>query len=223
MSAPKPSEPPARFDAIARAKGRPAFPVVVSGPSGVGKTVLVQRLLALDPTLTNSVSATSRPIRPGEVDGVHYQFYPPARFRELIDQGGLLEWAQVHDHFYGTPRAPLEAHLARGVGVVLNIDVQGGRQLRLARSDALLIFLVPPSLAVLEERLRRRKTDDEATIARRIANAAGELDAAAGYDYLVVNEDVDAAAEELWAIVRAERRRLARLGLLPAGGSRSPA
>jgi guanylate kinase len=193
-----------------------AFPVVVSGPSGVGKTVLVKALLARDPGLINSVSTTSRPPRTGEQDGVHYTFCDAARFEAGIGAGGFLEWARVHDHYYGTPRAPLEAHLAAGRGVVLNIDVQGARQLRAARPDALLIFIYPPSLEALEERLRRRGTDSDAVIQLRLKNARGEMGEAPRYDYLVENDDVDRAADRLAAIVEAERHRAARrLGAQP--------
>lgn len=209
-----PSAPAA--DPIALARRHAAFPVVVSGPSGVGKTVIVQHLLSLDRTLTNSVSATTRPIRPGEQDGVHYHFYPEARFQELMAAGGFLEWARVHDHFYGTPTAPLEAHLARGTGVVLNIDVQGGKNLRVARPDTLLIFIVPPSMPELEKRLRSRGTDSPADIERRLANARGELAEAVNYDYLVVNDDVERAGREILALVTAERRRFRRLLSAPA-------
>lgn len=212
MSAPVPPG----LDPIALARRRAAFPIVISGPSGVGKTVIVQHLLAQDPTLTNSVSATTRPIRPGEQDGVHYHFYPEPRFQELIQANGFLEWARVHDHFYGTPTAPLEANLARGTGVVLNIDVQGGKNLRAARPDTLLIFIVPPSLPELEKRLRSRGTDSPADIERRLANARGELAEAVNYDYLVVNDSVERAGREILTLVEAERRRFRRLADAPA-------
>lgn len=198
-------------DPIVMAQRQVVFPVVVSGPSGVGKTVLVQQLLRWDRGLINSISATSRPIRPGEADGRHYYFHDDAGFRALIASGGLLEWARVHEHFYGTPTRPLEEHLAAGRGVVLNIDVQGARQLRVSRPDAVLVFIVPPSLEVLEQRLRNRRTDSEADIARRLANAHGELAEADRYDYVVVNDTVRGAARDLLAIVRAERRRRERL------------
>lgn len=206
-----PAAVPPGFDPVALARRRPAFPIVVSGPSGVGKTVIVQYLLSQDSTLTSSVSATTRPIRPGEQDGVHYHFYPDERFQEMIQADGFLEWARVHDHFYGTPAAPLEANLARGLGVVLNIDVQGGKNLRAARPDTLLIFIVPPSLPELEKRLRSRGTDSPADIERRLANALGELAEAVNYDYLIVNDSVERAGREVLTLVEAERRRFRRL------------
>jgi guanylate kinase len=189
----------------------PAFPIVVSGPSGVGKTVLVEKLIELDPTLVTSISATSRPMREGEKDGVHYHFYDVSRFEALLAGRGFLEHARVHGHYYGTPRGPLESHLAGGRGVVLNIDVQGARQVRASRPDAVLIFILPPSRAALEERLRRRATDSDAEIRLRLQNALGEIGEAVHYDYAVVNDDVGAAGERLLAIVRAERMRVSRM------------
>lgn len=189
----------------------PAFPIVVSGPSGVGKTVLVKKLIELDPALVTSISATSRPMREGETDGVHYHFYDVPRFEALLGEQGFLEHARVHGHYYGTPRGPLEAHLAGGRGVVLNIDVQGARQVRASRPDAVLVFILPPSREALEERLRRRATDSDAEIRLRLQNALGEIEEAVRYDYAVVNDDVDAAGERLLTIVRAERMRVRRM------------
>lgn len=192
------------------------FPIVVSGPSGVGKTVLVKALLARDPGLINSVSTTSRPPRVGEQDGVHYRFCEAAEFEAGIRAGGFLEWARVHDHYYGTPRAPLEANLAAGRGVVLNIDVQGARQVKAARPDTLLIFVYPPSLEVLEQRLRHRGTDSEEEIRLRLKNARGEMEEAPHYDYLVENDEVSLAVDRIAGIVAAERHRVARrLGARP--------
>lgn len=189
----------------------PAFPIVVSGPSGVGKTVLVEKLIELEPSLVTSISATSRPMREGEEDGIHYHFYDVPRFEALLVERGFLEHARVHGHYYGTPRDPLEAHLAGGRGVVLNIDVQGARQVRASRPDAVLVFILPPSRAALEERLRRRATDSDAEIRLRLQNALGEIEEAVHYDYAVVNDDVDAAGERLLTIVRAERMRVNRM------------
>jgi guanylate kinase len=199
------------FDPLAARPGTAVFPIVVSGPSGAGKTRLIQELLAAEPWLVPSISATSRPPRGEEKDGVHYHFQSREEFEALIAAGGLLEWARVYDHHYGTLRAPLEAHLAAGRGVVLNIDVQGGRQIRAVRPDAVLIFLVPPSFDVLEQRLRGRGTDSEEEIRRRLANARGELAAAGEYDYLVVNDDLARAVGRVRHLLEAERCRVGRL------------
>lgn len=198
-------------DAFALRPGTPAFPVVISGPSGAGKTVLINRLLELEPGCVRSITATSREPRPGEVDGVHYHFKTDGAFRLALEAGEFLEWAQVHDHYYGTPRQPLEAHLAGGRCVILNIDVQGARQVKAARPDAVLIFLMPPSMAVLEKRLRDRKTDGPEEIARRLRNALGEMAQVDHYHYLVVNDDLDLAVGRVRHIIEAERGRIGRL------------
>ena len=157
------------------------------------------------------MSNTSRAPRDYEKDGVHYHFRTNDDFERAISSNGFLEWARVHDHYYGTPKAPLEAHLAAGRGVVMNIDVQGGLAVRAARPDAVLVFILPPSMAVLEQRLRERKSDSEEAIQRRLTNARGEIDKAGAYDYLVVNDVLETALGELQAILRAERHRTGRL------------
>ena len=191
--------------------GTPVFPIVISGPSGVGKTVLIERLLKREPWLVCSISATSRRPRHYETDGVHYHFKSDEQFEALIKADGLLEWARVHEHYYGTPKAPLEANLAADRGVVMNIDVQGGILIRGARPDAVLIFILPPSMAVLEARLRRRASDAEEEIQRRLTNARGEIAASPAYDYLVVNAELDEAVERVRDVLRAERFRTGRL------------
>jgi guanylate kinase len=188
----------------------PAFPIVVSGPSGVGKTVLCRRLLDSLPHLVRSVSATTRRIRPGEQDGASYYFWDEKRFAQERDGGALLEWALVHGHHYGTPRVSLEERLAAGLSVVLNIDVQGAAQIRRSDPRALLIFVLPPSMAELARRLRGRETDDEDEIRRRLRTAAGEVARLPEYDALVVNDSLEMATEDLISIVRAERLRVAR-------------
>lgn len=188
----------------------PAFPIVVSGPSGVGKTVLCRRLLDSLPNLVRSVSATTRAMRPGEEDGVSYFFWDEKRFAQERDGGGLLEWARVHGHHYGTPRAWLEEQLSAGLSVVLNIDVQGAAQIRRSDPRALLIFVLPPSMEELGRRLRGRRTDTEAEIRRRLRTAAEELARLPEYDTLVVNDSLETATEDLVSIVRAERLRVAR-------------
>jgi len=174
--------------------------IVISGPSGSGKSTLVGRLLARqDLRLTVSVSATTRQPRPGEQAGRDYVFLTPEQFESI--RGGLLESAQVHGHFYGTPEEPVRRSMAAGTCVLLVIDVQGGFQVRRRVPGALLIFVQPPSLERLEARLRARGTDDEATIERRLAGARRELEAAACYDVHVINDELDRAVEELASIL----------------------
>jgi len=186
---------------------RAPFPIAICGPSGVGKTVLVDRLVERDPALVESISATTRPPRPGEENGVHYHFHDRAGFEALIAAGGLLEWATVHDHYYGTPLEPLEKALSAGRWVVLNIDVQGAANLRKRRPDTVLIFVLPPSMAELESRLRKRGANSEEEIALRLKNARVEICAAGQFDYFVVNDDVERAAGVLESIIRRERGR----------------
>ena len=150
--------------------------LVVSAPSGGGKTTLVKSAMAAEPSLQLSVSCTTRQPRDGEVDGVDYRFVSQARFREFLDQGEFVEWAEVFDHAYATPRTPLDAAIAEGRDILLDVDIQGARSLRKAYpKDAVGIFVMPPSAAALESRLRARGTDDESQIARRLARAAAEL------------------------------------------------
>jgi guanylate kinase len=174
--------------------------IVISGPSGAGKSTVVGRLLARpDLRLEVSVSATTRSPRSGEVADRDYVFLTREQFESL--RGGMLESAEVHGHYYGTPSAPVRRSMAEGRCVVLVIDVQGGFQVRRTVPGALLIFVEPPSLESLEKRLRSRGTDDDATIARRLANARRELDAAQSYDVHVINDELDRAVEELASIL----------------------
>jgi len=186
-----------------------AFPIVVSGPSGVGKTTLVDRLLAADPLVRRSVSVTTRTPRPGEVDGRDYLFVTPERF-EAMKAGELIEWAEVHGETYGTPRSYIESTLAAGHDVVLNIDIQGGDQVKGSFPGALMVFILPPSLAALEARLQGRGDVSGQVLAVRLANARVELEAASRYEYLIVNDDLGSASAELIAIAAAERARRER-------------
>lgn len=188
----------------------PAFPVVVSGPSGVGKTVLCRRLCAVLPRVVRSVSATTRPPRVDERDGESYFFWSEARFRTEIESGGLAEWAEVHGRLYGTPRSWLDERLVAGESAVLNIDVQGGFQVRAVYPSALLVFLLPPSWDALEARLRGRGTDAEEEIQRRLRNAEREIQVLPRYDVVIVNDRLDEAVADLLSAVRAERARVAR-------------
>jgi guanylate kinase len=169
----------------------------------VGKDTVLRALFARDPRLRYSISYTTRSPRPGEVDGVSYTFVDEATFRRLEDAGEFLETAVVHGHRYGTSRRRVEAMLARGEHVVLKIDVQGAAAVRERLPEALFIFLLPPSLDVLRQRLRDRGTDDEEALARRDADAAWEMAEASRYDHLVVNDSVDRAAREICDIVEA--------------------
>ena len=181
--------------------------IVLAGPSGVGKGSVVERLRSRDPEgLSLSISATTRPIRPGETDGVDYLFVDDAGFDDMIEAGELLEWAEVYrGRRYGTPRSFVERSLASGRDVILEIDVKGAEQVRAKVPDAVLIFLAPPSMAELESRLRGRGTEDDERIARRLETAAWEITQQDRFDRVVVNDDVERAAEEVAAIIDASR------------------
>jgi guanylate kinase len=185
------------------------FLVVVSGPSGVGKTTLIDHLLAADPLTRRCITATTRSPRNGEVEGEHYFFVSRDRF-EAMKAGELVEWAAVHGESYGVPRAYLEKQRAAGFDVVLNIDIQGGDRVKQVFPDALMVFILPPTFDSLEARLRGRGDLPAEDFAVRLANARTELAAASRYEYLVVNDDLKRAATELGAIVVAERARRVR-------------
>jgi guanylate kinase len=177
--------------------------IILSGPSGVGKSELVKRLLAAkDLPLHLSVSATTRRPRAGEVDGTSYHFWPRQRFEEAVQAGGFLEWADVFGNLYGTLRREVEPYRERGEGVLLEIDVQGACQVRRLCPDAVSIFLKAPSLEVYEERLRRRHTENEEALRRRLEGARRELARAGEYDYQVVNDDLQRAVAEVEAHIR---------------------
>ncbi|HXX32176.1 MAG TPA: guanylate kinase [Myxococcaceae bacterium] len=185
--------------------------LVLSAPSGTGKTTLARRLVSRVARAEFSVSVTTRPRRGGEREGVDYHFVDPRAFQRRIDRGQLLEWAEVHGHFYGTPRGPAERALRSGDMIVFDIDVQGGRSVQRLYPEAVLVFVLPPSLRELERRLRRRGTDGPDTIRRRMLAARAEIEQGlAAYDYVVVNDDFDHALAELEAIVTAERCRRGR-------------
>jgi guanylate kinase len=185
--------------------------LVVSGPSGVGKTVLCDRLVQSDPSLAHSVSATTRPARQDEIDGRDYTFWSEERFRREVAAGHFLEWAQVHGCLYGTPREAIEDHLAHGRSPVLNVDVQGGRSVKRLMPEAVLVFLFPPTIEALRDRLEKRGTDSAETIAVRLANAIEELRAWVDYDYAVVNDDLETALGRVRVVLEAERARVPRL------------
>ncbi|MBU3693534.1 MAG: guanylate kinase [Rhodocyclaceae bacterium] len=184
--------------------------LIVSAPSGAGKTTLVRALLERDPRVVYSVSCTTRAPRAGERDGVDYLFVSDTEFRRRIDAGEFLEHAEVHGHRYGTLRSWITAQLAADRDVVLDIDTQGAAQVRALMPEAVSIFILPPSLAELEARLRARGTDAEAVIERRLAAARAEIAHVSAYDYAIINKDLDAAIGDLVVVVQACRLRLAR-------------
>jgi guanylate kinase len=181
---------------------------VVSAPSGTGKTTVVERLVQVVPDLALSRSYTSRPARPGETDGVDYNFVPRRRFDEMIAADAFLEWADVFGNLYGTRASDAEQHLAAGRDLVLVIDVQGARQVRRRCADTVGVFVMPPSFAVLEQRLRGRSKDTEEAMQRRLQTAREEVAAFTEYDYVIVNDELEACVDRLRAIVLAERTRL---------------
>jgi len=186
---------------------------VVSAPSGAGKTTLCREARLRIPELAYSVSVTTRPRRPGEIEGADFRFLDEPSFRAMLDRAELAEWATVHGHLYGTPAVPLDRALHEGHDVLLDIDTQGAAQLRTRYPEAVLIFLVAPSMSELETRLRERRSDGDVEIARRLARAREEIALWKQYHYLIVNRDVKEAMDQLTAIILAERCRTSRLGL----------
>lgn len=187
------------------------FLLVLSAPSGSGKTTIVNQVMTSLPGLVFSVSHTTRQPRPGEIDGVHYHFVDRATFAEIRTQrpSGFLEWAEVHGNLYGTSAGEVIRHQQAGYDVVLDIDVQGAAQVR-SQANPVTIFIAPPSLRELERRLRGRGTENEATLAMRLDNAKKELKCAAAYDYLIINDRLEEAVESLRSIIIAERSRQRR-------------
>lgn len=188
---------------------------VLSSPSGAGKSTLARALLESDPDISMSVSATTRPMRAGEIEGRDYYFVDPARFDAMVSEGAFLEWAKVFDNRYGTPRAPVEAALSAGQDVLFDIDWQGTQQLReKARQDVVSVFILPPSAADLEKRLHTRAQDSDEVIRGRMSRASHEMSHWAEYDYIVINRNVDDAFAEVQSILKAERlKRERRTGL----------
>ena len=201
---------------LPQASDRRGVMFVISSPSGAGKSALSRHLLEADKQIHLSVSVTTRPRRPSEVDGVHYHFVSVKGFEALRDRGDLLEWAEVHGNYYGTPRGPVELALAEGRDVLFDIDVQGTLQLyEKMRPDVVSVFILPPSIPELERRLRRRAEDTDAVIAKRLRNAKGEIAHWGDYDYVLVNEDIQVCFNQLKQVLAVERIKRHRQMQLP--------
>jgi guanylate kinase len=191
--------------------------IVLSSPSGAGKTTISRRLLDSDPEVTMSISATTRPKRPGEVDDVDYHFVSEPRFQEMVEDEELAEWAYVFDHRYGSPKEPIKEALKAGRDILFDIDWQGTQQLKFAfKNDLVPIFILPPSMEELERRLRERNTDSEAVIQSRMRRAASEIGHWDTYEYVLINNDVETCVAQVRSIIAAERlRRDRRPSLIP--------
>ena len=186
--------------------------LVLSSPSGAGKSTICRHLLDSDRNLQLSISATTRGKRPSEIDGKHYHFMAERQFHAMRERGDLLEWAEVHSNFYGTPRDPVEEALSQGHDVLFDIDWQGALQLKkAAKKDVVLIFILPPSMEELKSRLVRRAEDAQDVIEKRLQNAKIEISHWDEYDYVVVNEDLEKAFKAVASIVEAERHKRERL------------
>jgi guanylate kinase len=195
--------------------GRRGLLLVLSSPSGAGKTTITRLLVEREPELGISISATTRKPRAGETDGQHYHFVAARRFDEMVAKDELLEHATVFGHRYGTPRAPVEAVLQSGRDIVSDIDWQGTQQLKqTVRNDVVAVFILPPSTAALEDRLRRRAQDSDEVVAQRMAKSADEMSHWPEYDYVIVNHDLETSVRQVQAILTAERlRRERQVGL----------
>ena len=179
--------------------------MVISGPSGVGKGTVVNKVLESDSNIKLSVSATTRKKRAGEIDGVNYYFYSKEEFLKLCEKGEMLEYAQYCGNFYGTPKKPIECWLESGKDVLLEIEVEGAKEIRKRCKDCILVFLLPPSLELLYNRLKNRGTENESNVRQRLIRAKEELMCANFYDYLVVNNEVERSASDILSILSAEK------------------
>ena len=182
--------------------------IVVSGPSGVGKTTLVETMLEHSSSIVRSVSATTRLPRSGETDGVDYHFLPKSEFERLIEQNGLVEWTKYGENYYGTLKSTLESTIKAGKDIVLTIDVDGAIQLKKLGLSCLLIFILPPSVQILRQRLEERKTETESELNQRLERAKAEFDFVAYYDYCVINDQIPLAIQQLIKIIEVDRFRI---------------
>ena len=195
--------------------------LIISGPSGVGKGTVCRYLLKIRDTVSLSISTTTRPPRPAEQEGVEYHFTTLPRFKNLIEEGAFLEWAVVHGHYYGTGLEPVQLALARGEDLILEIDVQGAVQVMEKAPAAVSIFMAPPSLEALEERIKGRGTESNEKINSRLETARQEMKAYNLYDYIVVNDTVEHAAEQISSIIDAEKCKVSRGAKPPGWGGES--
>lgn len=195
-------------------KNKDGLLVVFSGPSGVGKDSLLQRLLEVNPQISLSISATTRAPRGAEQHGKDYYFLSKEKFQEIIKQDGMLEHAVYCDNYYGTPRQPVEEGIRQGRDVILEIEVQGGAQVRQKNPASVSIFILPPSMRVLSQRLHKRGTDSEEVIQKRLAKAREEIQKAEQYDYVVINDDLEECVQEICEILSAEKKKASRSGKL---------
>jgi guanylate kinase len=187
--------------------------IVVSGPSGAGKGTICKELVSKNKDILVSVSATTRPPREGEVDGVNYFFITRQRFEEMIENNGFIEYAKVYDNYYGTPRAYVEENLSNGRDVLLEIDIQGALQVKEKYPDGVFVFILPPSMEELKNRITRRGTESEKEILRRFEAAYKEINYVSRYNYFIINDKVDDAAQKLRSIIIAEKCRVDRFKL----------
>lgn len=189
---------------------RKGFPIILSAPSGGGKTTLSREIIKLHPEIHYSISVTSRPPREGEVDGQDYHFVAVAEFERMLENQEFAEWAMVHDNYYGTPKKQIEARIDRGTDVIMDIDTVGARSIRKIFPQSVTIFVLPPSLDELARRLRGRATDSEEVIKKRLNRAKLELKEIGDFEYFIVNDRFEDAVAQVRAIIEAERRKLSR-------------
>lgn len=178
--------------------------ILFSGPSGVGKDTLLDILIDKNPVFQKSISMTTRERREGEVDGLDYYFTTPKEFEEMLGRGEILEFAKYGKNLYGTPKKPVDGWLSEGKTVILKIEVQGAAKIKRLYPDAIAIFIMPPSMEILEHRLRRRGTENEEDLVRRLTIARDEIEKSRGYDYIVINDSLEAAADEVLEILNKE-------------------